>query len=95
MRSFEVKGSSTQKLCCPRGVCVGPDGLLYVMCDPPVGYSSLSLWLYAPRCVLVFMLCGEYVGGVRGVGDGPGGVAVDADGFVYVTYYSSNNILVY
>ena len=88
VRSFEVKDPSTQKLCWPCGVCVGPDGLMYVVCDL-VGFP-----LYAPR-VLVLTLGGECVASLGGVGDGPRGVAVDADGFVYVTCYFSSQILVY
>ena len=93
VRSFEVKDPSTQKPCKPRGVCVGPDGLMYVPCNPAVGFS-----LFAPRCVLVLTLGGEGVaslGGLGGVGVWPVGVAVNADGFVYVTCYLSNKTLVY
>ena len=88
VRSFEVKDPS-QKLYCPRGVCVGPDRVMYVSCDPP---SLLSLYAH---CVLVFTLGGECVASLGGVGGWPLGVAVDADGFVYVTCYSSNKTLVY
>ena len=82
VRSFEVKDPSTQKLCQPRGVCVGSDGLLYVACS-------------CSSCVLVFTLSGECVASLSGVVDPRGGVAVDADGFVYVSCYSSNTTLVY
>ena len=82
VRSFEVKHPSTQQLCKPRGVCVGPDGLLYVVC-------------WYPSCVLVLTLGGEYVASLGAVGGGPGGVAVDADGFVYVTCCLSYKTLVY
>ena len=82
VRSFEVKDPSTQKLCNTCGVCVGPDGLMYVVCSDP-------------SCVLVLTLGGECVASLGGVGVWPVGVAVDADGFVYVTCYFSNQILVY
>ena len=55
--------------------------------------SSLSS-LFA-HCVLVLTLSGECVASLGGMGCLPGGVAVDADGFVYVTRYFSNQILVY
>ena len=90
VRSFEVNDPSTQQLCYPRGVCVGPDGLLYVACSDHV--------MDPPRCVLVFTLGGECVaslGVVGAVGGRAVGVAVDADGFVYVTCYFSNQIFVY
>ena len=82
MRSFHVKDPSTQKLSQPHGICVGPDGLLYVACD-------------YPSCVLVFTLGGEFVASLGGVGVGPVGVAVDADGFVCASCQSSGNVLVY
>ena len=79
VRSFEVYDPSSQQLCQPSGICVGPDGLLYVGCSDP-------------DCVLVLTLNGRCVASFGGVGVEPMGVAVDADGFVYV---SSGNILVY
>ena len=80
VRSFEVKVPSTQQLCQPGGICVGPDGLLlYVGCSDP-------------DCVLVLTLNGRCVASLGGVGEDPGGVAMDADGFVYV---SCDGILVY
>ena len=84
VRSFEVKDPSTQRLCNPRGICVGPDGLLYMVCCDP-------------DCVLVFTLSGECVASLGGVGgrDRPLGGAVDADGFVYVSCWWSNQTLVY
>ena len=74
VRSFGVKDLSTQQLCRPSGICVGPDGLLlYVVC-------------WDPACVLVLTLNGRCVASLGGVGEDPGGVAVDADGFVYVCF---------
>ena len=69
VRSFMVK-NTLQRLCKPRGICAGPDGLLYVAC-------------YSPSCVLVFTLRGEFVASLGEVSD-PRGIAVDSDGFVYV-----------
>ena len=86
VRLFEVKDPSTQRLYCPIGICVGPDGLLYVVCWDPDCNSG---------CVLVFTLSGECVASLGRVDDFQWGVAVNADGFVYVTNYVSNQILVY
>ena len=73
VRSFEVEDPSTQQLCQPGGVCVGLDGLLlYVGC-------------WDPDCVLVLTLNGRCVASLGGVGENPAGVAMDADGFVYVS----------
>ena len=70
VRSFKVKNTSIQKLCAPCGICVGPDGLLYVACCNP-------------SCVLVFTLRGEFVASLGEVSDRTG-IVVDSDGFVYV-----------
>ena len=83
VRSFEVKDPTTQRLCKPRGICVGPDGLLCVVCGPP------------HCCVLVLTLGGECVASLGGVVGGPLGVAVDADGFVYVTHLRGKRVFVY
>ena len=57
----------------PSGICVGPDGLLYVAC-------------YDPSCVLVFTLMGEFVASLGRVVD-PKGIIVVSDGFVYVVCF--------
>ena len=96
VRSFEVKDPSTQKLCCPGGICLGPDGLLYVVCSAPGCFS----------CVLVLALSGECEACLGGVGvwpvplgvtvlSLPVAVAVDVDGFVYVSCCFNQKIFVY
>ena len=72
VRLFDVKDPSTQKLCGPGDICVGPDGLLYVTC-------------WNPHCLLVLTLSGDCVASLGGIRDRRHrqlGVAVDADGFV-------------
>ena len=56
VRSFKVMDPSTQKLCKPRGICLGTDGLLYVVC------------YHDHDCVLVLTLNGEYVAFLGGGG---------------------------
>ena len=74
VRSFEVKDPSTQQLCKPCSICVGLDGLLlYVGC-------------WDPACVLVLTLNGRCVASFGGMDEDPLGVAMDADGFVYVCF---------
>ena len=73
VRSFKVKNTSTQELCKPRGICVGPDGLLYVAC-------------HEANCVLTFTLSGRFLVSVAIFDEyKPRGIAVDSDGFVYVS----------
>ena len=58
----------------PYGICVGPDGLLYVACAD------------SPSCVLVFTLRGEFVASLGGLAEmAVKASAVDSDGFIYVT----------
>ena len=52
-------------------------------------------WEQVNYCIQVMTLSGEYVATFGGVGGGPLGVAVDADGFVYVTHPGSVQVFVY
>ena len=70
IRSFTVKDPATPKSYYPRGLCVGPDRLLYIAC-------------HAPDRIFAFMLAGECVASVAVEGD-PAGIAADTDGFLYV-----------
>ena len=69
-RSFTVKDPATQTSYDPRGLCIGPDGLLYVAC-------------FIPDRIFALTLAGEYVASVA-VNGGPAGIAADTDGFLYV-----------
>ena len=70
IRSFPVKDPATKKRYAPRGLCIGPDRLLYVAC-------------HGPDCITSFTLAGECVASVAVEGD-PAGIAADADGFLHV-----------
>ena len=78
IRSFTVKDPATQESYPPRGLCVGPDRLLYIAC-------------YGPDRILAFTLAGECVASVA-VEGGPAGVAADTDGFLYVCMQERNAI---
>ena len=71
-RSFSVKDPTTQKTYCPRGLCIGPDSLLYVACAC-CDFNG----------IFAFTLVGECVASVAVQGM-PAGIAVDTDGFLYV-----------
>ena len=71
IRSFTVMDPATLKIYDPRGLCVGPDGLLYIACD-------------RPGRVFAFTLAGECVASVAVGGYRPAGIAADMDGFLYV-----------
>ena len=77
-RSFPVKDPTARYE--PRGISVGPDGLLYIVGDCVPNTSSL----------LVFTLMGEFVASLGQLQlqwfGWSRGVAVDADGFVYVCF---------
>lgn len=79
--SFTVKDPATQKCSFPRGLCVGPDGLLYVACD-------------TPDRIFAFTLEGECVASVA-VKGAPAGIAADEDGFLYVCMQNDNAICVF
>ena len=81
IRSLAVNDPATQKSYDPRGLCVGPDGLLYVACD-------------RPDRILAFTLAGECVASVN-VKGGPAGIAGDADGFLYACMLKGNAIEVF
>ena len=77
IRSFAVKDSATQRSYDPRGLCVGPDGLLYVACN----------W---PDHIFAFTLAGECVASVDVKGE-PAGIAADTDGFLYICTQRNKN----
>ena len=102
VRSFEVKNPSTQKLYRPGGICVGPGGLLYVTCEDDDDEEEEEEEEEEGEqervnyCIQVMTLSGECVTSFGGVDGGPlGGVAVDADGFVYVTHLWGEPVFVY
>ena len=80
IRSFTVKDPATQKSCAPRGLCVGPDRLLYIACHPDR--------------IFAFTLAGECVASVDVKGE-PAGIAADTDGFLYVCKESGAAIVVF
>ena len=71
VRTFEIH-SPGRRQCTPRGVGVGPSGLLYVACGG------------APACLLIFTPEGNLVDSLE-TAENPTGVAVDEHGFVYVS----------
>ena len=81
MRSFTVNNTCTLKNLSPLGLSIGPEGLLYVTCNDP-------------DRILAFTLAGECVASID-VKGGPAGIAVDADGFLYVCMNGSNAIEVF
>ena len=81
IRSFTVKDPATHKSIAPRGLCFGPDGLLYIA-------------YYSPDRILAFTLAGECVASVAVRGE-PAGIAADTDGFLYVCMNGSDAIEVY
>ena len=81
IRSFTVKDPSTQKSYPPRGLCIGPDRLLYIAC-------------YGPDLIFAFTLAGECVASVNVEGN-PAGIAADTDGFLYVCKEGRSAIEVY
>ena len=81
IRSFTVKDPVTQESYYPRGLCVGPDGLMYITSND------------SDR-IFVFTLAGEYVASVAAEGD-PAGIAADTDGFLYVCKNGCNAIEVF
>ena len=81
IRSFTVKDPVTRRNFHPRGLCVGPDTLLYVACD-------------RPGRIFAFTLPGECVATVDVVGN-PAGIAVNTDGFLYVCMPRGNAIEVF
>ena len=81
IRSFTVKDPASQKSYTPRGLCVGPDRLLYAACDQP-------------DRIFAFTLAGECVASVAVEGRSrPAGIAADTDGFLYVCMKGSNCVL--
>ena len=81
IRSFTVKDPVTQRSYYPRGLCVGPDRLLYIAC-------------YSPNRIFAFTLVGECVASIA-VEGGPAGIAADTDGFLYVCKESGAAIEVF
>ena len=81
IRSFTVKDPAMQKSCAPRGLCVGPDSLLYATC-------------HGPDRIFAFTLGGECVASVA-VEGGPAGIAADTDGFLYVCMNGDNAVEVF
>ena len=88
IRSFTVKDPATQKSCAPRGLCIGPDRLLYVACNGPHG-----LLYHEPNHILAFTLAGECVASVTMDGV-VAGITVDTDGFLYVAMFRNYAIVV-
>ena len=82
IRLFTVMDPTTQKCYAPRGICVGPDRLLYVACYKP------------DHRILAFTLAGECVASVA-VGGDPAGIVADTDGFLYVCMEQINAIEVF
>ena len=81
IRSFTVKDPATQKSYYPRGLCVGPDGLMYITSNDP-------------DHTFAFTLAGECVASVA-VEGGPAGIAADTDGFLYICMHVGNTIEVF
>ena len=81
IRSFTVKDPATQQSYPPRGLCVGPDRLLYAACC-------------SPDRIFAFTLAGECVASVDVKGE-PAGIAADTDGFLYVCMKGSDAIEVF
>ena len=73
--SFSEKGTTSNKLNFPIGICVGSDQLVYV-CDT------------SNKCVSVFKTSGEFVTSF-GQFSCPTGIVTDDDGFVYVSDYET------
>ena len=80
IRSFTVKDPATQKSYNPRGLCIGPDRLLYAACHPDR--------------IFAYTLAGECVASVTAEG-GPAGIVADADGFLHVCKDQGNAIDVF
>ena len=81
IRSFTVKDPATRRSFDPRGLCIGPDTLLYVACD-------------RPGRIFAFTLAGECVATID-VGGNPAGIAANTDGFLYVCMPRANAIEVF
>ena len=82
---FDMEGSfirsfTTQKSCscAPRGLCIGPDGLLYVACNEP-------------NHILAFTLAGECVASVA-IEGAAAGITADTDGFLHVCMFRNHTI---
>ena len=84
VRRFSVKDPVTQSRYSPRGLCVSPDGLLYIAC-------------FYPDRIFAFTLEGECVTSidVNSVEGWPAGIAADPDGYLYVCMEGSDSIAVF
>ena len=87
IKTFGDERSASCKLNCPQGVCVGPNDVVYVTdCD---------------HCVSVYQASGKLLanfggrGGEVGRFSHPCGIAVDDDGFVYVSDRDNGRIQVF